>query len=148
VKAVLEQEGNVGFWRVRMRPGKPLAYGQYGGVPYLGLPGNPVSAMVSFERFARAAILKMAGHQRLTRPQINVILQEEIYSDGRESYIRAIVKKEGGRYTATTTGGQGSHMMTSLVKANALLIVPEGVEYVAVGEGLTAWMIDWPENVF
>jgi molybdopterin molybdotransferase len=148
VKSVLEQEGSVGFWRVRMRPGKPLAYGRYGGVPYLGLPGNPVSAMVSFERFARAAILKMAGHQQLDRPQINVIVQEEIYSDGRESYIRAVVEKQGDDYIATTTGGQGSHMMTSLVKANALLIVPEGTKYVSVGENLTAWMIDWPENVF
>lgn len=148
VKSVLEQESSVGFWRVRMRPGKPLAYGRYGGVPYLGLPGNPVSAMVSFERFARAAILKMAGHRQLNRPQINVIVQEEIYSDGRESYIRAIVEKQGDSYTATTTGGQGSHMMTSLVKANALLIVPEGTKHVAVGENLTAWMIDWPENVF
>lgn len=148
VKAVLEQEGNVGFWRVRMRPGKPLAYGQYGGTPYLGLPGNPVSAMVSFERFARAAILKMAGHQRLDRPQISAIVQEEIHSDGRESYIRAIVEKQSGGYVATTTGGQGSHMMTSLVKANALLIVPERVSYVAAGESLTAWMIDWPESVF
>jgi molybdopterin molybdotransferase len=148
VKAVLENEGNVGFWRVRMRPGKPLAYGQYRGIPYLGLPGNPVSAMVSFERFARAAILKMAGHQQLNRPQISVIVQEEIHSDGRESYIRAVVEKQGGGYIATTTGGQGSHMMTSLVKANALLIVPEGVDYVAAGENLTAWMIDWPERVF
>jgi molybdopterin molybdotransferase len=148
VKTVLEQEGNVGFWRVRMRPGKPLAYGQYGGIPYLGLPGNPVSAMVSFERFARAAILKMAGHKRLDRPQIKVILQDEIYSDGRESYIRAIVAKQDAGYIATTTGGQGSHMMTSMVKANALLIIPEGVKYVAVGENLTAWMFDWPEKVF
>ena len=148
VKTVLEQEGTVGFWRVRMRPGKPLAYGQFGRTPYLGLPGNPVSAMVSFERFARAAILKMAGHKQLNRPQINVILQEEIHSDGRESYIRAVVEKQGDGYIAMTTGGQGSHMMTSLVKANALLIVPEGVDYVAAGENLIAWMIDWPERVF
>jgi molybdopterin molybdotransferase len=148
VKAVLEQEGNVAFWRVRMRPGKPLAYGAYRGVPYLGLPGNPVSAMVSFERFARAAILKMAGHTRLARPQITVILQDAIYSDGRESYIRAVVEPHPEGYVATTTGSQGSHMMTSLVKANALLIVPEGTKTVTVGEKLTAWMLDWPENVF
>lgn len=148
VKSVLEQEGNVSFWRVRMRPGKPLAFGQYGGVPYLGLPGNPVSAMVSFERFARAAILKMAGHTRLTRPQIRITIQEEIFSDGRESYIRAVVERKGEAYTAVTTGGQGSHMMTSLVQANALVIIPEGVKYVAAGEELTAWMLDWPENVF
>ncbi len=148
VKTVLEKEGSVGFWRVRMRPGKPLAYGRYGGVPYLGLPGNPVSAMVSFERFARPAILKMAGHTRLERPQVKVIVQEEIYSDGRESYIRAVVRREGKVYTAVTTGSQGSHMMTSLIAANALLIVPEGVTHVSAGQSLSAMMINWPETVF
>ncbi len=148
VKTVLEAEGNVGFWRVRMRPGKPLAFGTYHGVPYLGLPGNPVSAMVSFERFARAAILKMAGHQRLDKPQIPVIIQESIMSDGRESYIRAVVQRDGERYTAVTTGEQGSHMMTSLVKANALIIVPEGVVDLPAGSQLQAWMLDWPETVF
>jgi len=148
VKAVLESEGNVGFWRVRMRPGKPLAYGTYHNTPYLGLPGNPVSAMVSFERFARAAIRKMGGHIALDRPQISVVLQEDIESDGRESYIRAVVEKKNGAYLAATTGGQGSHMMTSLVKANALLIIPEGVTAVFRGETLSAWMLDWPEIVF
>ena len=149
VKSVLAQEGQVGFWRVRMRPGKPLAYGKYAGVPYLGLPGNPVSAMVSFERFARAAILKMAGHTRLLRPQISVRLLDNIQSDGRESYVRAVVERnETGEYVATTTGSQGSHIMTSLVQANALLIVPEGVKYMGAGETVTAWMIDWPETVF
>ncbi|MCB8988244.1 MAG: molybdopterin molybdotransferase MoeA [Ardenticatenaceae bacterium] len=149
VKKVLEQEGQVGFWRVRMRPGKPLAYGRYWGVPYLGLPGNPVSAMVSFERFARAAILKMAGHTQFERPQVTAVLQDDIHSDGRESYIRAVVSRAGdGRYLAATTGSQGSHIMTSLVKANALLIVPEGVTQVNAGELLSAWMLDWSENVF
>ncbi len=148
VKAVLEHEGNVGFWRVRMRPGKPLAYGTYHGVPYLGLPGNPVSAMVSFERFARAAIRKMAGHTQLDRPTVTVSVQDEIHSDGRESYIRAIVMRQGNSYEAKLTGDQGSHIMTSLVKANALLIVPEGVRYVSSGEHLTAWMFDWPETIF
>ncbi|WP_420642488.1 gephyrin-like molybdotransferase Glp [Candidatus Leptofilum sp.] len=150
VKAVLEAEGNVGFWRVRMRPGKPLAYGTYHGVPYLGLPGNPVSAMVSFERFARAAIRKMAGHTQLERPTIPVTVQNEIHSDGRESYIRASVAPadEGVGYTAVLTGDQGSHILTSLVKANALLIVSEGVKKVPAGSQLNAWMIDWPETVF
>ena len=145
VKAVLEAEGNVGFWRVRMRPGKPLAFGHYHGIPYLGLPGNPVSAMVSFERFARAAILKMAGHTMLDRPMRQVTLLETISSDGRESYIRAVVRRDG---TAVTTGSQGSHIMTSLVQANALLIVPEGMTEVPTGTQLTAWMFDWPEHVF
>lgn len=149
VKAVLEAAGNVGFWRVRMRPGKPLAFGLYRGVPYLGLPGNPVSAMVSFERFARAAILKMGGHSRLERPQVQAELQQPLSSDGRESYIRAVVKRgEDGRYLATPTGSQDSHMITSLVKANALLIIPEGTKQVEVDQTLTAWMLDWPETVF
>lgn len=144
VKAVLEQDGQVGFWRVRMRPGKPLAFGRYGGVPYLGLPGNPVSAQVSFERFARPAILKMAGHWQLERPRVSVTMLDAIQSDGRESYVRAVVESRPGGYVATTTGAQGSHMMTSLVKANALVIVPEGVKGVAAGEPLSALLLDWP----
>ena len=148
VKTVLEQEGKVNFWRVRMRPGKPLAYGRYQGVPFLGLPGNPVSAMVSFERFARPAILKMAGWSNLERPTVMARIKDQIYSDGRESYIRAIVTRENSGYWAETTGGQGSHMMTSLVKANALVIVPEGVKSVAPGVELTAMMLDWPATVF
>jgi molybdopterin molybdotransferase len=148
VKAVLEKAGNIGFWRVRIRPGKPLAFGHYHGTPYLGLPGNPVSAMVSFERFARPAIRKMAGHSQLERPQVKATLKDAIHSDGRESYVRAIVERDGEGYRATTTGSQGSHIMTSLVKANALLIVPEGVRLVQPGEPLQAIMIDWPETVF
>jgi molybdopterin molybdotransferase len=148
VKAVLDQAGGVAFWRVRMRPGKPLAFGAYRGVPFLGLPGNPVSAMVSFERFARPAILKMAGRQELERPSVAAIVLEELHSDGRESYLRAVVSRDARGYVATTTGSQGSHIMTSLVQANALLIVPEGVTAVAAGTTLRALMIDWPSEVF
>jgi molybdopterin molybdotransferase len=148
VKAVLDKGGNVTFWRVRMRPGKPLAFGAYRGLPYIGLPGNPVSAMVSFERFARPAILKMAGHRQLDRPSVRARLLEDIRSDGRESYLRANVTRDENGYVATITGSQGSHIMTSLVKANALLIVPEGMTEVAAGSALTALMIDWSENVF
>ncbi len=148
VKTVLEQEGNMGFWRVRMRPGKPLAFGTYHGVPYLGLPGNPVSAMVSFERFARPAILKLAGFRQLQRPQVTATIMEDISSDGRETYVRAIVTPSGGGYEAISTGSQGSHVMTSLVKANALVIIPEGTTKVEAGTKLKALMIDWPETVF
>lgn len=148
VKAVLEREGNVGFWRVRMRPGKPLAFGSYHGVPFLGLPGNPVSAMVSFERFVRPAIRKMAGFAVLERPSVPVVMQDEIHSDGRESYVRATVTRSPEGYEAVSTGSQGSHMMTSLVRANALVIVPEGVKVVRPGDWLTALMLDWPETVF
>lgn len=149
VKNLLEREGSVGFWRVRMRPGKPLAFGVYQGIPYLGLPGNPVSAMVSFERFARPAILRMAGHTNVARPQVEATVVEDLSSDGRESYLRAVVTRDAeGRYWAKTTGGQGSHMMTSLVRANALLIVPENVREVSAGQRLPALMLDWPPSVF
>lgn len=148
VKDVLDESGDVAFWRVRMRPGKPLAFGAYRGIPYLGLPGNPVSAMVSFEMFARPSILKMGGHQSLERPRVRVIFLEDAGSDGRESYLRAVVSREDGRYVARATGNQGSHVMTSLTRANALVIVPEGVREVAAGMELDAVMIDWPGSVF
>ena len=131
-----------------MRPGKPLAFGHYRGVPYLGLPGNPVSAMVSFERFARPAILKLAGRRDLERPSVAATLLEDIRSDGRESYLRAIVTRDERGYVALTTGSQGSHLMTSLVQANALLIVPEGMREISAGTTLTALMIDWPAGIF
>ena len=148
VKAVLDEVGDVAFWRVRMRPGKPLAFGSYRGIPFLGVPGNPVSAMVSFEMFARPAILKMAGHDKLERPRVEVTILEDIDSDGRESYIRAVVTRDERGYLARTTGGQGSHMMTSLVKANALLVVPEGVKAIQAGTKLKALMIDWSGGIF
>lgn len=149
VTNLLKKQGAFSFWRVRMRPGKPLAFGRYQGIPYLGLPGNPVSALVSFERFARPAILKMGGHRQLARPEVTVTMQDEIQSDGRETYARAVVSREpDGEYVARTTGSQGSHIMTSLVQANALVIIPEGVKVVQPGQQLLAMMIDWPPSVF
>lgn len=148
VKAVLTAEGEVGFWRVRMRPGKPLAFGRYHNIPYLGLPGNPVSALVSFERFVRPALLKMMGETQLARPELPVIVQNDLRSDGRESYLRARVWREGKNYLAAVAGDQGSHILSSLVKANALLIVPEGIVAVAAGQTLKALMLDWPATIF
>ena len=149
VTAVLQQRGDVNFWKVRMRPGKPLAFGTYADIPYLGLPGNPVSAMVSFERFARPAILKLAGHTQLARPTVPVIIAEDFDSDGRETYVRSVVTRHAdGRYAARMTGDQGSHIMTSLVKANALVVMPEGERFIPAGTELQALMIDWPNEVF
>jgi len=148
VKEVLDGAGDVAFWRVRMRPGKPLAFGSYSGIPYLGLPGNPVSAMVSFETFARPAILKLGGHTDFERPRVQAILLEDIRSDGRESYLRAVVTRDERGYVALTTGSQGSHIMMSLVRANALLVIPEGVTEVTAGTPLTALMLDWSGGVF
>ena len=148
VKAVLDEEGEVKIWRVRMRPGKPLTYAFYSGIPYLGLPGNPVSAMVTFEIFARPIILKMAGHKKIHKSKVMVTMADQITSDGRQSYIRAVVSGQQGQYLAQTTGKQGSHLLMSLVRANALVIVPENVTRVERGEQLEALMLDWPESVF
>lgn len=147
VKAVLDEWGEVGFWRVRMRPGKPLAFGTYAGVLYFGLPGNPVSALLSFERFARPALLKLLGHTELNRPTVRAKLLEDVRSDGRETYVRAIVARGPDGMQARLAGGQGSHQISALANANALLIIPESKKVVAAGSWLDAMMIDWPNVV-
>lgn len=148
VKAAVERDGSLVFWKVRMRPGKPLAYGRFRGLPFFGLPGNPVSAVVGFEIFVRPAILKLAGRIRLDKPRVGVSTAEPLYSDGRESYLRAVVVREGDGYVARSAGGQGSNMISSLARSNALVIIPEHVREVPAGSRLDAWMLDWPEEVF
>lgn len=134
VKQVMEELGAIGFWRVNMRPGKPLAFGNVHGVPFLGLPGNPVSALTSFEIFARPAILKMLGQPTIA-PEIEVIVGEAMPNDGRESYIRVRLERGAdGKLTAFSTGTQSSGAISSLVKADALLIIPSGVTEVRKGD--------------
>jgi len=147
VKDVLGAEGEMHFWQVRMKPGKPLAFGEIQGVPLLGLPGNPVSAMVSFEQFARPAILKMLGKTRLRKPTVEAILEEDVESSGRRSFKRAVITKRDGEYYASVTGPQGSGVLTSMVKANGLAVIPEGIRHLKAGERVTVQMLDWPENV-
>lgn len=148
VKAAVERDGSLEFWKVRMRPGKPLAYGRFRGLPFFGLPGNPVSSVVGFEIFVRPAILKLAGRLRLDKPRVGVLTSEPLLSDGRESYLRAVVVREGDGYVAHSAGGQGSNMISSLARSNALVIIPAGVREVPAGSRLDAWMLDWPEEVF
>ena len=147
VKDVLSAEGEMHFWQVCMKPGKPLAFGEIQGVPILGLPGNPVSVMVSFEQFARPAILKMLGKTRLRKPTVEAVLNEDVESSGRRGFKRAVITKRGGEYYASVTGPQGSGILTSMVKANGLVIIPEGIRYKKAGERVTVQMLDWPENV-
>ncbi len=161
VKEVLMSMGTISMWRVRVKPGKPLAFGHIDagrrtdveetnqGVPFLGLPGNPVSSMVSMELFGRPAVMKMFGKSRLQRPIITARALEPIASSpGRENYIRAIISREGDDYVARPTGAQGSEILTSMSKANALLIVDEKTRLVEVGQPVRALMLDWPEEVF
>lgn len=154
VKDVLSQHGKIDFWSVRMRPAKPLAFGVLNApdgrqVPHLGLPGNPVSAMVAFEQFGRAAILKMLGRQSLEKPTIKAVLDEPIYNnDARRIYARAIITRQNGTYHAKLTGNQGSNLLTSMALANGLAICPEDVSKKDVGEVVDVQMLDWPEEVF
>ena len=147
VKDVLAEQGEVSFWTVRMKPGKPLAFGVIGGVPHLGLPGNPVSSMITFELFGRPAILKMMGKKNLAKPSVRATLESSIQnSDGRRIFARAIVRREGDRYFAQSTGPQGSGILTSMASANGLVIVPEDAKAVAEGDTVEVLMLDWSEE--
>lgn len=141
VKQVIESNGKMDFWRVNMRPGKPVAFGEYGGIPFIGLPGNPVSAFVGFEVFVRGVLQRLSGSSSGGRPTVRVRCAEQIDSDGRESYLRAQVLEKNGSFVAHLTGHQGSGNLHSLVQANALLIIPAGVKCVPAGEDLQAWLI-------
>ncbi len=141
VKTVIEDHGKMDFWRVNMRPGKPVAFGEYKGIPFIGLPGNPVSAFVGFEVFVRQAIQKLAGLSGTGRQFVRVRCEDEINSDGRESYLRGEVREMDGALVARLTGHQGSGNLHSLVQANALLIIPAGVKCVPAGQEITAWLL-------
>jgi molybdopterin molybdotransferase len=142
VKEIIESNGTLTFWRVNMRPGKPLAFGSYRGIPYIGLPGNPVSAFVGFEVFVRAAIQRLSGEQVNERPRLRVRLAEEIESDGRESYLRAeMYTASDGTLQARLSEHQGSGNLFSLVRANALLIIPAGVKSLPIGAEVDAWLL-------
>lgn len=144
VKDVL---GGIGFqmefWRVAMRPGQPLAFGTIGGKPTFGLPGNPVSSMVSFEQFVRPSLLKMMGHKNLFRPIVEAVLKEEIIKKpGNRHFVRARVSLEEDRYVVTTTGPQGSGILNSMVDANGLIIAPEDRAQIKAGEKVRVQILD------
>ena len=138
IKEVVEADGSMDFWRVNMRPGKPLAFGAYHGIPFIGLPGNPVSAFVGFEVFVRPTLGRLGGQMDGSRPKVKVRCEEEIESDGRESYLRARIRLMDGVYSAALTGHQGSGNLLSLVQADALLIIPAGVKCVPAGSEVDA----------
>ena len=147
VKDILAREGEIAFWQVRMKPGKPLAFGRINGIPHLGLPGNPVSSMVTFELFARPAILKMMGKKNLAKPTIQAIVENPVVnSDGRRIFARAVVEKRHGQYFARLTGPQGSGILTSMSLANGLVIVPEDKAGVEAGDIVQVMMLDWNEE--
>jgi molybdopterin molybdotransferase len=155
VKDVLAEHGEIGFWTVCMKPGKPLAFGVIKKVagrkkrklPHLGLPGNPVSSMITFEQFARPAILKMMGMKILAKPTIRAIIEDDIANtDGRRLFARVMVTKRGGQYHASLTGPQGSGILTSMAKANGLAVIPESSKGIKAGDMVEVQMLDWGEE--
>jgi molybdopterin molybdotransferase len=143
VKRVLEEHGQLNLWRIAIRPGKPVAFGVFDGTPVISLPGNPVSSMVTFELFVRPAIAKMMGRRELDPPSARVKVLDAIDNrGGRRSFMRAIVSREGDGYVAKLTGPQGSGILTSMARANALIDVPAEVETLAAGsEARAIWLM-------
>jgi molybdopterin molybdotransferase len=152
VKDVLARLGEVTFWTVRMKPGKPLAFGLLHlgkrKIPQLGLPGNPVSSMIAFEQFARPAILKMLGRKNFSKPIIQAKSEGRIDNrDGRRVFARVRVTKQDGQYFARLVGPQGSGILTSMAQANGLMIVPEDKQVIEVGDEVQVQMLDWNEEI-
>ena len=126
VKEVLGRLGEMDFWKVAMRPGKPQAFGNIGGKPLFGLPGNPVSVMVSFEQFVRPALRRMMGFRDIFRPAVEAVLDAPLKGKtGRVEFIRVVAEWRDGLYHAVPTGPQGSGILRSMVRGNALAVIPE-----------------------
>ena len=144
VKDILAKMGtNIRFWKVAMRPGKPLVFGVIKGIPVFGLPGNPVSSMVSFEIFVRPVILKMLGQKEDERKEAEAVLGEDIKKKrGFRYFLRANTRWHQGRYLTRTTGPQGSGILKSMALANSLIILPEDKEFVKKGERVTVRFLD------
>ena len=153
VKNVLSKNGKMEFHSVRMKPGKPLAFGvlRQGDnlIPLVGLPGNPVSALVAFEQFCRPAIRLMLGHEFVPRVTIKAILDDEIDNpDGRRVYARVLVYKKHDVYHASLSGIQSSNILSTMGKANGLAICPENKARIKSGQEVTVIMLYWPSEVF
>lgn len=136
VKDVLAELGmKMKFWKVAMRPGKPLAFGLINGIPVFGLPGNPVSSSIVFEEFVRPSILKMQAARHLFRPMAEAVLEEDIYKKkGFMYFIRARLKTKDGKFFVRPTGPQGSGIISSLVLADAVIVAPERAEVIKEGQ--------------
>lgn len=135
--------GDLRLWKVAIKPGKPLAFSVLNGRPMFGLPGNPVASMVTFEIFVRPAILKMMGHKKIFRPIIDATIKNDLKKkEQRRHFIRASVQSDVDGYAVETTGDQGSHMMTSMTKANGLIIFHENETSIKAGDKVKVMLLD------
>lgn len=147
VKTAMLRAGDVTFYRVRMRPGRPLAFGRLGGVPLVGLPGNPVAASIGFEVFCRPAIRRMLGKTDLGRPTVRAEFRGRVDNyDRRRSFYRVQLERSGDRTVARLTGPQGSGILRSLVIADGLMVIPEDRPTAITGEEVTVMLIHGIED--
>lgn len=138
MKQALSKLGGMNFWQVAQKPGKPMAFGHIKGKPVMGLPGNPVSSMVIFDQYVRPVLLKMQGATSIYREQLTAISDQEITKpEGRREFMRAAVEWRDGQYHARLTGPQGSGILTSMVRADGLLILPEKAVHIKPGDTVT-----------
>jgi molybdopterin molybdotransferase len=146
VRSVMDELGaEQRFWKLRMRPGAPVGFGVLGSVPWIGLPGNPVSTMVTFELFVRPAIRKMMGHVLPFRRSVSVRAAEPIHLKPRlQHFLRGVVTEGAGGLEARLTGPKGSGILTSMVRANALLVIPEGQQETPAGSAVQALILSDP----
>ena len=144
VKDVMTELGvTIDFWQVAQRPGRPFTFGRAGTKLFFGLPGNPVSAMVTFEEYVRPTLLKMSGHTRLFRKTIQAVLKEDIKKKKNlRFFIRARVSIQDGKYYVATTGEQGSGILKSMVRANGIIVLPEDGTFYKAGDEVTVQLID------
>jgi molybdopterin molybdotransferase len=147
-KLVLQGDAHVDFWQVAIQPAKPFAFGHIGEALFFGLPGNPVSVLVSFEQFARPALLKMQGARSILRPQIVARAGEEFDTDPEKTvFVRVLVEGvEQGIPTVIKSGGQASNVLSAAATADGFALVPRGTARVGTGEEVTVEMFKWPES--
>lgn len=146
VRDVLQVCAEVVFWKIAMKPGKPVMFAKFEGKPVFGLPGNPVSVMVAFEEFVRPALLQMGGRRALQRPTIPVRLGGDLKSPlGKTEFVRAQVRLQNGEWQADFPADQGSGRLSTMTNANALLVVAADCDFIQAGEMVMARLIDCPE---
>jgi molybdopterin molybdotransferase len=139
---LVELGGEIRFWKVSMKPGKPVAFAMVRGKPVFALPGNPVAAMVSFEQFVRPALLKMAGQSRIFRPVVKAVLRETVKNPGKRPHlVRGTVELTGGRYRVVSTGNQSSGRISSLTRSNGLMLIPPDA-FLAAGDDVDVQLLD------
>lgn len=143
VKETLSRLGDIRFWKAAIKPGKPVAFGFISDRPLFGLPGNPVSSMVTFDILVRPALLKMAGVRQNERAIVSGIIRQSIrHKEGRREFIRAVTTWSGTSYNAVPTGDQGSARLSSMLGANSYVVIPEQVGNVSEGSAVDIILFD------